>query len=147
MGFIPKSLPLKYRALSTLSQLISTAEFHLHWPPPFLQHNAPTYLPVILPQVLYHKLSGLTPVCTHRYLPKFKWEMTIFEVRPADVFHFSHIQNNLLGKVLKVWVAWLLPFPVRNICSVYHTGFPSFIPTMFTHPGSLSPPHFHLVNV
>lgn len=85
-----------------------------------------------------HNLSGLTPVCSHRHLPKFK---SLFKVRPANAFQCFQIRNKLFGKVFKVWTAWaLLPFQVWNVISVHQTGFPSFIISTLTHIRPLSAP-------
>lgn len=116
-----------HSALSTLC----TAQLHFHGQPPLLQHGAPRPPLAVLPQVVYHSLSGLTPVCSHRHLPKFK---SLFKVRPANVFQCFQIRNKLFGKVFKVWTAWpLLPLQVWNGISVHQTGFPSFIISTLTH--------------
>ena len=113
MGFTPKSSGPTYTALPTLL----TAQVPFHWPPPFEQHDASRPPHAVLPQVVYHNLSGLTPVCTHRHLPKFK---SLFKVRPANAFQCFQTQNKLFGKVFKVWMAWpLLPFQVWNVISVH----------------------------
>ena len=134
MGFTPKSSGPTYTALPTLL----TAQVPFHWPPPFEQHDASRPPHAVLPQVVYHNLSGLTPVCTHRHLPKFK---SLFKVRPANAFQCFQTQNKLFGKVFKVWMAWpLLPFQVWNVISVHQPGFPSFIISTLIHIRSLSAP-------
>lgn len=99
----------------------------------------------VLPQVVYHNLSGLTPVCTHRHLPKFK---SLFKVRPANAFQCFQTQNKLFGKVFKVWMAWpLLPFQVWNVISVHQPGFPSFIISTLSFTLGPSLPPFHQANI
>ena len=131
MGFTPKSSGHTNTALPTLP----IAQVPFHWPPPLVQRDAPRPPRAVLPQVVYHNLSDLTPVYSHRHLPKFK---SLFKVRPANAFQCFQTQNKLFGKV---WMAWpLLPFPVWNIISVHQTGFPSFIISTLTHIRSLSAP-------
>ena len=105
---------------------------------PFIAAWRPRPPLAVLPQVVYHNLSGLTPVCSHRHLPKFK---SLFKVRPANAFQCFQIRNKLFGKVFKVWTAWpLLPFQVWNVLSVPQTGVPSFIISTLTHIRPLSAP-------